>query len=433
MVMYRPHAIPRRQLWWPEHTHNPLPGFCPKLPDLQTNPGPSSPSKLPETGATLHRSPSRSRPATLADFTDDLLWVKLMRAPALALRPERLVVCLFGVILILACLRLPGIFISSEGSPLNTFIEFEKEALRELVSGIKRFHSGDIVAGIWKFVFSGPRQTVSDAPLSAAIMFIPSILIFCLVGGAVSRMVACEFSQGTKMPWDKALMFSLSRLTSSVLALLMPLIVVVGLGALISLFGWTLGIAGANLVGALAYGIALIFAALAVVAIGTYLIGWPMLIPAIACEGTDAVDATQRAVAYVLGRPLRLFLYSVFLMAQAAVATLICAVVVAGVEGFIAHASAQFAGDAAKQVASGDAGSLGWSFKGAAWIVSQWHMALSLIVSAFVLCLHFSGSTIRYLLLRRINDGQELEEIWMPKMIPGTSAPVDPADGENED
>ena len=356
-----------------------------------------------------------------------------MRAPALALRPERLMVCLGGVLLIFAFLRLPGVFVFNEGSPLDTFVAFEKEALRELVSGVKRFHSGEIVAAIWKFLFTGPRETVSDAPLSSAIMFIPTILIFALVGGAVSRMVACEFSQGTKLSWDRALKFSFSRLTSSILALLMPLIVVVGLGAAISLFGWTLGIAGINLIGAIAYGIALIFAALAVVAIGTYLLGWPMLIPAIACEGTDAVDATQRAVAYVLGRPLRLFLYSVVLLVQAAIATLICAVIVAGVEGFIAHASAQFAGDAAKQVASGDAGSLGWSFKGAAWIVSKWHLALSLIVSAFVLCLHFSGSTIRYLLLRRINDGQELEEIWMPKMIPGTSAPIDPADGEDDD
>ena len=383
--------------------------------------------------APTARTVSRPRPVTLADFTDDLLWVKLMRAPALALRPERLAVCLGGVLLIFFFLAIPGMFSPRSESPLEAFASFEREAARELLAGLKRFHSGDIVAAIWKFMFSGPRKMVLESPISAAIMFIPSLLIFALVGCAVSRMVACEFSQGTKLPWNRALAFSFKRLPSSVFALLMPLVVVLALGAVISLFGWTLGLAGINIIGALAYGIAMFFAALAVIAIATYLLGWPMLIPAIACEGTDAVDATQRAVAYVLGRPLRLFLYSVFLLLQAAVAILICTVIVAGVEGFIAHASAQFAGDAARQVASGDAGSLGWSFKGAAWIIKFWHLALSMVVLAFVLCLHFSGSTIRYLLLRRVNDGQELEEIWMPKMIPGTSAPIDPADGDDED
>jgi hypothetical protein len=264
-------------------------------------------------------------------------------------------------------------------------------------------------------------------------MFIPTTLILALVGGAISRMVACEFSQGVRLSWHQALAFSLRKLASTAGSLLIPVVIVAVLAFVIAMLGWTLGVPLLNIVGALLYGVSIIFSAFAVITVGAYMLGWPLLIPAVACEGTDAVDATQRTLAYVLGRPIHLILYSLLLIVQTIICALIFAVIVAGVEGFIAHASSIFAGDAAKAVASLQASELGTTFRVSAWIVSFWHKALSLILAAFLLCLHFSGSTIRYLLLRRINDGQELDELWMPRMIPGTSAPIDPADAEDEE
>ena len=48
---------------------------------------------------------------------------------------------------------------------------------------------------------------------------------------------------------------------------------------------------------------------------------------------------------------------------------------------------------------------------------------LGLGVAAFVFSLHFASSTLRYLVIRRVCDGQELEEVWMPTLIPGTTVP----------
>ena len=44
-----------------------------------------------------------------------------------------------------------------------------------------------------------------------------------------------------------------------------------------------------------------------------HLIALPMIVPALSIEGTDAFDAIQRCYAYVIGRPIRYFLYAILL------------------------------------------------------------------------------------------------------------------------
>jgi hypothetical protein len=56
-------------------------------------------------------------------------------------------------------------------------------------------------------------------------------------------------------------------------------------------------------------------------------------------------------------------------------------------------------------------------FIGEIWTLVPFGLLAGFVVS-YILC----AGTILYLLMRKLADGQEVEEIWMPGMVPGTAA-----------
>src|SRR5690606_28081412 len=61
------------------------------------------------------------------------------------------------------------------------------------------------------------------------------------------------------------------------------------------------------------------------------LLGGPLMLPSIACDGADAADAVQRAWAYLLARPIQLL--------AAALAAAAMGLILVGVVGWIVDAS----------------------------------------------------------------------------------------------
>ena len=55
-------------------------------------------------------------------------------------------------------------------------------------------------------------------------------------------------------------------------------------------------------------------------------------------------------------------------------------------------------------------------------IIAFWEILAALILPAFAVSYYFSASTALYLLLRRVNDEQDIREVWMPGMVGGTMA-----------
>ncbi|MBU6412983.1 MAG: hypothetical protein KGS45_05880 [Planctomycetes bacterium] len=403
------------------------------------NPSDSSTSR-PSTSAAPRR------PITLYDLLDDLLWPKLLHAPRLALRPQRLLLSLLAVVAMSVFAKLPEVFVDGPG-PFRHLTSGMLDASRTILDAARRFHSGDVADAVWALVYTAPRNTLHEYPIWTPLMVVPMLLIFIITGLTLSRMVAGEFCRGITVPWHRALRFGLSKSLSGLFAIATPIIVVAALWGAIALTGLTLGWPILNVFGAILHLIAIGLALVAVLIIAGYLVGWPLLLPTIACEGTDAIDAGQRTLAYVAGRPLRLFLYGLVLLIQAFILTTLIAFVLAGVEALSTAAAGTFVGPEGRQILElahrpvsqsfRDIAGLGLSDRITIWILQLWRVCLGLGVAAFMLSLHFSSSTLRYLLIRRVCDGQELEEVWMPTLIPGTtlaSPDEDPANtGDDQD
>lgn len=336
--------------------------------------------------------------------------------------------------------KLPEAFVEGPG-PFRHLVSGMLDASRSTLDAARRFHSGEVADGIWSLVYTAPRNTLHEYPVWMPLMVIPILIIFVVTGLTLSRMVAAEFCRGITVPWHRALRFGLFKSTSGLLAIATPVIVVAVLWGLIALSGLTLGWPYLNILGAILQLAAIGLALVAVLIIAGYLVGWPLLLPTIACEGTDAIDAGQRTLAYVAGRPLRLLLYGLVLLLQAFILTTLIAFVLAGVESLSAAAAGTFVGSEGRQILElahrpvsqslHDIAGLGYSDRITIWILQTWRVCLGLGVAAFMLSLHFSGSTLRYLLIRRVCDGQELEECWMPTLIPGTTLASPDEDSAN--
>jgi hypothetical protein len=56
--------------------------------------------------------------------------------------------------------------------------------------------------------------------------------------------------------------------------------------------------------------------------------------------------------------------------------------------------------------------------------VGFWQGLIIMLVAAYIIAYLFSASTMIYLLMRRACDGQDIQEIWVPGLVPGTLVPL---------
>jgi hypothetical protein len=65
-----------------------------------------------------------------------------------------------------------------------------------------------------------------------------------------------------------------------------------------------------------------------------------------------------------------------------------------------------------------------WHSRWAASAIAFWQALVLCLVAAYVFSFFFTASTKLYLLMRRAVDGQDIEEIWRPGLVPGTLSPL---------
>jgi len=368
--------------------------------------------------------------------TSELLWPRILRAPALALRPERLGIAFFTLIL----MAFIGSFASAP-TPSNLAGEThdrESFALASLdaatdpfilmLRGVKHLDADQFQAGILKLK-EAPLRVYDRYGWFATFVLGVLMLTAAVVGaGAISRSVACEFSQGVLTPWPRALGFSLRRTPSMVGALVTPLVLggvlYVGLAfAAMILLRWP----AINVIGGLGYGLFLLGGVAAALILVGYAVVQHLLVPAVACEGADAIDAIQRGYAYLVARPLRLLLY---LLLGAAI-VFIAEFLVDWIAGFAIEftrvaSNAGLSGHAESAVRSGTVLSaegtpehIGGTWTAARWLVGLWQDIVHVVVGSIVMSVYVAVCTIVYLLIRQVCDGQDHRELWSPEMVGG--------------
>lgn len=379
-----------------------------------------------------------ARSLTLDDLTHDLVWPKLLRVPHYCMRPQRVIlalVYLIGMMLLgIAADRIDGNPTANELTGMVQRIALSGAAA---AAGSQGEAPGARVAKQIHDCFVGePALLLKDAPL-VALFIVPLMILWTAVfGGAIARSAACEIGQGVHIAWPQALGFAIRRLPALVLAITLPVLIVWAIVLALSVGGFALfSVNVLNVLGGLLWPLFLIAGLIASVVMITYLVGWTLLIPSVACEGTDAIDAVQHAYSFVFARPLRLVVYLVILIIQFAAFLAVIAVVLwlavhiaqtAALAWTTPRGSQALGGIPLHAAIEPPFGTPQPSFptRVTRGLVNFWSLIPAALLLAFPISYLWTGATMLYLAMRRLVDAQDFAEIWMPTLIPGTMAAV---------
>jgi hypothetical protein len=160
-------------------------------------------------------------------------------------------------------------------------------------------------------------------PFYSVIFLTFVIVVMSFSGGAICRLAALEFSRGEKPGLTEALKFSWQKLGGFLTAPAIPITIMVVAGTFIVMLGLAgnIPVAG-KFIMALGLPVALIIGlVISLFLVGT-IIGFNIMSPAIAYEGTNGLDAISRSFAYVFAHPWAVTFYGILASIYGAVSYL---------------------------------------------------------------------------------------------------------------
>ncbi len=270
--------------------------------------------------------------------------------------------------------------------------------------------------------FSLPALALFDIRLSFSgfcfylLCTIWAILVWSIFGAAITRIAALALTREHKLGLRGGLSFGLLHWPSFAGGPALPLAACLLLAIPLLMLGWIAQLdAGAFFV-SIIWPLALVVGGLiALLALGLFL-GWPLMWPTISTEATDSFDGLSRAYSYTLHRPLRYFGYVLFAGILGMLLLCIVSFVVALIQGMAYWGLSIGAGAArVKEIAlDGIAAEQGTMFRGAHHTFAFWSHLLQLVPLAVTASYFWTAMTQIYLLLRRDEDGAELDEVFLP-------------------
>lgn len=244
--------------------------------------------------------------------------------------------------------------------------------------------------------------------------------VWAFFGGVITRRAVRQLGREENIGLRSAIRYALSKWRSYVAAPLLPLLGVALCAVPIWLTGLLMNIDLGVVVAGLMWPVLLVFGVLMALLLMALVFGWPLMWPTISAEGTDSFDALSRSWSYVYHRPLHYLFY-------AAVAVVLGAFgwrLVTVFSQWVAYlplwtASWATGNERIEQLfgLTGEApGTLGlWG----ANLIRFWIGCVGLLALGFVYSFFWSASSAIYLLLRRDDDGTDLDDVH-----------VEPADQE---
>lgn len=355
----------------------------------------------------------------LCDLTEELIWPRVLRAPALALSPGRLLSGFVGAFLLILVIRFYTL-LSKTDATLAPAENQDQLLMPESITMLgERFINAllqlDPVALSNTSIDTATmiRDGIMHNPLVSILLGIPIIAVLSLVGGSISRSTAFEFAQGRFATRDETVYFTLRRARQFIGAIAGPLAFSAAIFFIISLGGLLLSIPVVDMFGAVLYGFGMLLGIVATLVLVLHVVASPMIVPALSIEGTDAFDAIQRCYAYVVGRPLRYLIYVLILTLLGVFAAVLFAMIARVSIEMTDWAAGFIANDATDRALTGE-GDLGATKNIAHQIISFWRSFIELLIAGYIISLFFTSATIVYLAVRRICDGQGVTEIWEP-------------------
>jgi hypothetical protein len=393
---------------------------------------------------------------------DDLLFPKIFRTFRVALQPTKLVIAFLAVAVI--CLAgwvmdlSETVVVDEDGNvtELSQYIdpdatveshiaEFKDTGERKGVFstlwhfGSARFHAA--LGELFEFNLKSVATNIRDC-FRAVGWAMRHHYVYCLVfvtitlavmsvaGGALCRIAALQFAQGEKPGLTEAIRFSLRRFRSFFAAPLAPIAIMLFMG----LFTFLLGLAGnipraGELIVGLGMPLALVFGALITVILIGAVVGFGLMFPAVAYDGSDCFDSISRSFSYVYAQPSRMACYSI----MAAIYGAICYVFIrffAFLMLWITHCLLQLAiwtdsssGGADKLTAIwpkpqfmdllGSPGPVpaNWTELWAGRLICLFVLIVIGLMVSFIISFYFSANTVIYSLMRKRVDNTALDDV----------------------
>lgn len=368
---------------------------------------PADPRTSPRPATPHAREPG----VLLEDLARDLLWTRVLRAPAYALRPGRIAMGMAGALI---AALIGSIHFGDPDQPrIGELVSSSISAsLSDATTALTRLDAGAFVRAVGSLAFL-PSELIQNHPWATLLLAAPMAVVLALFGGAIARASSVEFTSARFTEWPADLRASLGKLGASAAALLAPLALAGVIVLLIASGGVLLGVPVLDVVGAVLYAVAMAGAFIAFCILILHALALPMIVPAIIIEGTDSFDAIQRCYAYVLARPLHLLAHAALLLILGALSIGLFAMVAGNVDAMTAWAATRFTTEAGTEVVQG-LDTLNATQPAAHAIIGFWRALLELAVSGFAISYFFTAGSILYLVARRICDGQSVNEMWDP-------------------
>ncbi len=347
--------------------------------------------------------------------------------------------------------------------PFRSLLDYESRCFAAAIRGVCTGHWGfsagafsaePAMAGSMVSAIRGVGWLVIRRPWFALLLGLLMLLVFGYFGGALCRSVAVQSARDESIRLGEALKFAAEKYSGFLLAPVLPVVVFIVIG-LIMFVGGLVGaipLLGELLTGVF-YPLALLGGfALAIILLATVL-GFHLMWPTIAAEGSDGFDALSRACSYIGSRIWHVGFYWFVLLLYGALSFSIVRLV-AALMLKLAHTCTKTGMnlDGSSHVASlgkldgiwtmpawadlsilpstGDMpfwgtfhnAPLDWSESIAMVLLRLWVYIVVGLVGAFVVSFFYCGSTQMYFLLRRDVDATDWEEVYYEEPAEGPPA-----------
>jgi len=334
------------------------------------------------------------------------------------------------------------------------YFEYESNQVSHVVRGVCKWNwfgeesaAGDdsalaapvgepgVIQSLIRFFTVGPFWLLTQHSLYFILFGAYSLILWAVFGGAISRIAAVHVARDQKMSIRSALRFSISKFLSFLFAPIIPLLIVLVVGIIVTC-GSVLGnipFFGPIIVGAL------FFLALAAGFVMTLVLlglagGFNLMYPTIAVEGSDSFDAISRSFSYLYALPWRLAFYTVVAVVYGALTYLFIRFFIflmlalahkfVGM-GMFVHAdstaplwTAMWPSPATAARLSYDVDFLTLSSGQSlgAFLISFWVYLVIAILGAFAISFYFSANTIIYYLMRQEADTTAMDDVYLEQL-----------------
>lgn len=355
--------------------------------------------------------PTEPRPDRLTRWFP---WVRLLRGVRLALDARKMLLSALGMVLLWAGWTLLDRLFEGRTSPSvdvvsGRVLDVSPEVIGEVGNAAWSVSTPYRVA-VTPFLNVFSTGQGATAFLRASLASIWFVIVWGLVGGAISRITAVQQATGERIGMITAARFATRRALSLIGAPLAPMIGIgffAGLCGVMGLLYQIPGPVGATLAGLLAFLPLLAGLMMALLVVGMAA-GWPLMIATVAVEAEDAFDALSRSYSYVFGRPGRYGVYILLSWVAGAVGWAVVRLLAALVI-HLARWGLAFGGPDGRI----DRLFLGGEASGTAEASSHafWIFFVRLLAHGWIYSYFFTSVTLIYLLLRRDVDGTSFSDL----------------------